>query len=144
VPNSPRSSKIWCRSDANPVSCNWGLRSRYKSTVCASVGSEYGTEYANTVESLFFHFSIALTDADNIYISAEHTFHRRRATLDTVYSVKITFLCCKTESRFKNIAPKLTKQRCRLESLFIKKLWKLKDETYQTQSHAHKTYRPIP
>jgi hypothetical protein len=25
MPNSPRSSKIWCRSDANPVSCNWGL-----------------------------------------------------------------------------------------------------------------------
>jgi hypothetical protein len=26
MPNSPRSSKMWCRSDANPVSCNWGLR----------------------------------------------------------------------------------------------------------------------
>jgi hypothetical protein len=28
MPNSPRSSKIWCRSDANPVSCNWGLTKR--------------------------------------------------------------------------------------------------------------------
>ena len=41
-------------------------------------------------------FHIALTEADKIYISPEHTFHRG----DLGYSVlKITFLCCKTESR---------------------------------------------
>jgi hypothetical protein len=40
-------------------------------------------------------FRIALTEADKIYISPEHTFYRS----DLGYSVKITFLCCKTESR---------------------------------------------
>ena len=40
-------------------------------------------------------FRIALTEADKIYISPEHTFHRS----DLGYSVKITFLCCRTESR---------------------------------------------
>ena len=39
-------------------------------------------------------FRVALTKADKIYISHEHTFHRS----DLGYSVKIAFLCCKTES----------------------------------------------
>ena len=40
-------------------------------------------------------FRIALTEADKIYISPEHTFH----CSDLGYSVKIIFLCCNTESR---------------------------------------------
>jgi hypothetical protein len=40
-------------------------------------------------------FRIAWTEADKIYISPEHTFHRSNLG----YSVKITFLCCNTESR---------------------------------------------
>jgi hypothetical protein len=79
-------------------------------------------EYA--VESWFLH--CCNWGRPQIYISPQHTFHRS----DLVYSVKITFLCCKT-------------QRCRLESIFMKKWWKLKDETYRTQNHAdiicHKT-----
>jgi hypothetical protein len=39
-------------------------------------------------------FRITLTEADKIYISPEHTFHRS----DLGYSVKITFLCCKEHS----------------------------------------------
>ena len=29
MPNSSRSSKMQCHSDANPVSCNWGLRENF-------------------------------------------------------------------------------------------------------------------
>jgi hypothetical protein len=38
---------------------------------------------------------IDLSEADKIYISPEHAFHRG----DLGYNVKITFLCCKTDSR---------------------------------------------
>jgi hypothetical protein len=61
----------------------------------------------STVESWFLH--CCNWGRPQIYISPQHTFHRS----DLVYSVKITFLYCKT-------------QRCRLESIFYEEMMKIK------------------
>ena len=86
--------------------------------MCASVGNrEFKMPTTNNGYEIRLNacFRIALTEADKIYISPEHTFHRSNLG----YSVKTTFLCCK---RIKNIAQKLTTQRRRLESRLLNSL----------------------
>ena len=70
--------------------CSWdNLRRNIREFKIPTTNNGYGIRLTEAC------FRIALTKADNIYIFPEHSFHRS----DLGYSVKITFLCCKTESR---------------------------------------------
>ena len=120
----PLGAPISSCSNTASIRYDWSSRRNSREFKMPTTNNGYGIR-------LKACFRIALTKADKIYISPEHTFHRS----DLGYSVKITFLCCKTESRtwhrnwLRNVAG--------WRVFFMKKWWKLKDETHRTQSHAH-------